>query len=171
MDISAWAETSWEGVFKIEDSSFKEGHRFQGNGKARGPQITRIAQMGGIGRISLIGRIGRSFGLGGGDVFEEALDDGVDADAFGFGAVVEEDAVAEDRKGEGADVLDGDVGAALEDGSGLGTEDEALRGTGAGTPGDGLVDEIGSARVALLIFLCVKMRAPKIRPKKVEIPS
>ena len=110
MDISAWAETSWEEGFKMEGSSFKEGHRFQGNGKERGPQITRIAQMGGIGLIRLIGR---SFGLGGGDVFEEALDDGVDADAFGFGAVIEEDAVAEDGKGEGADVVDGDVGAAL----------------------------------------------------------
>jgi hypothetical protein len=47
MDISAWAETSWEEGFKMEGSRFKEGHRFQGNGKERGPQITRIAQMGG----------------------------------------------------------------------------------------------------------------------------
>ena len=59
-------------------------------------------------------------------------DDAIDVDAFGFGAVVGEDAVAEDGGGEGADVVGGDVGASVEEGAGLGAEDEELGGAEAG---------------------------------------
>src|SRR4051812_42091308 len=65
------------------------------------------------------------------DGFEELGDDFFDGDAFGFGAVVDEDAVAEDGGGEGADVVGGDVGAAGEEGADLGAQDQVLAGAEA----------------------------------------
>ena len=56
---------------------------------------------------------------------EEAADDFVRGDAFGFGFVGGEDPVAEDFRGEGFDVRGGDEGAAFEEGSGAGGAGEA----------------------------------------------
>jgi len=74
----------------------------------------------------------RSGGGVDGDGIEESLDDGLDGDAFGLGAVIEEDAMAEGRLGEGLDVLGGDVDAASEQCADFGSEDEALTGAEAG---------------------------------------
>ena len=49
----------------------------------------------------------------------------------------------QDRFRHGLDVLDGDVGAALQDRAGLGGEDEVLAGAGAGPEADVLLDEVG----------------------------
>jgi len=55
-------------------------------------------------------------------------------DAFGFGVEGGDEAVAEGRGGEGLNVVDGDVRAALKKGAHFAGEDEHLAGTRAGTP-------------------------------------
>ena len=72
---------------------------------------------------------------------DEALDDLVDADAFGFGAVVEEDAMAQRRNGERLDVIDRHVRATAQERAGLASKDEELRGACACTPAHPVVDE------------------------------
>ena len=51
----------------------------------------------------------------------------------------------QDRQCHRSDVIEGDVRAALDEGSCLGTEDEVLAGSCAGSPADPFVDEVGSA--------------------------
>ena len=84
----------------------------------------------------------RRYGLG---VFEQVVDDLGDADGFGFGAVGDEDAVAQDGRGEALDVVEGDVGSSAEERARLRSEDEELGGAQAGAPVDVLVDEVGGA--------------------------
>jgi len=67
----------------------------------------------------------------------------LDVDAVGFGAVVEEYSMSQYGRGEGADVVDRGVGAALPKRAGFGTDDEGLGGAGAGAPVDPVVDEGG----------------------------
>ncbi len=80
-----------------------------------------------------VGRVQGKEMLGRGGL-DEALDEVVDAEAVGLGAVVEEDAMAKDGPGEGVEVLESHVGAAMEEGAGLGSEDEALGERGCRRP-------------------------------------
>jgi hypothetical protein len=56
------------------------------------------------------------------------------ADAFGFGFEVAHQAMAQDRHGHGADILDIGRVLAIEEGVALGTYDEVLGGPGASAP-------------------------------------
>ena len=47
-------------------------------------------------------------------MLEHTLDDPADVYAFGFGAVIDEDAVAEDGCGEGDEIFAGDVGSTVQ---------------------------------------------------------
>jgi hypothetical protein len=85
-------------------------------------------------------------------MFEEAGDEEVGGDAFEFGAVVEEEAMAEDVGGGVANVFVGCVEAASDEGAGLGGGGESKGGAGAGAVVDaagvgfaglGGVDEAG----------------------------
>src|SRR4051812_11029626 len=80
------------------------------------------------------------------DVAQEPLDDRVARFAGGLGVVVDDDPVAEDRTGDGPDVLDGDAGSPRERGARLGGEDQRLPGARPGAPGDPLPD-VGRAAV------------------------
>ena len=73
-------------------------------------------------------------------------DDILDADAFGLGAVIQQDAVAQDRIGQRLDVLDRDVRAALQQRARLGAQHEELAGPRAGAPADPVVDEVRRRR-------------------------
>ena len=53
---------------------------------------------------------------------DDAVDDGIGADVFGFGFVGEEDAVAQDVVGHVLHVLWGEEGAAVHEGEGAGGE-------------------------------------------------
>ena len=81
-------------------------------------------------------------------MFQQSFEDIVGLEAFGLGVEVGDDAVAEDGEGDGADVVGGDVVAAVEDGAGLGGEDEVLAGAWAGAPGDVVADELGDVGLA-----------------------
>ncbi len=70
------------------------------------------------------------------DLFEDHFDEVVCFDAFGAGAEIEDEAVAEDGGGDAADVGEVDVGAAIEEGFGLTGEDEGLGGARAGAAFD-----------------------------------
>ena len=76
-------------------------------------------------------------------MLDELRDDLVHRDAVGFGAVVDEDAVAQDGRGEGLDVLARDMGATGEQGTGFGAEHEELRRACASPPAYPVVDEAG----------------------------
>ena len=78
-----------------------------------------------------------------GDLLEQRIDHVVGRHAVGLGVEVGDDAVAEDGLGDRADVVGGDVEAALEDGAGLGREDEVLAGARACAPGEVFLDELG----------------------------
>ena len=80
-------------------------------------------------------------GLGHGS--DEFADQSLDGDAFGFGFVVADDAVAQDRQGHGAHVFDVWAVLAGEGGVALRSHDEVLRSARTGTPAEVLVDLIG----------------------------
>src|SRR5262249_27903156 len=61
-------------------------------------------------------------------------DDGLHRDALGAGREVHGHAMAQDRAGEGHDVVDRRREAALDDGAGTGGQHEGLAGTRAGAP-------------------------------------
>src|SRR3954463_595315 len=67
------------------------------------------------------------------------------ADLLGLRLEVEQHAVPEDGEGQRANVVEAHVGAALEQGAGLRTEDERLRRTDAGAVRHPLADEVGRA--------------------------
>ncbi len=79
---------------------------------------------------------------------DEAADDVLDANALGFGAVIEKDAMAEDRDGQRFDVVAGDMGAAFEQGAGFAADDEGLAGARAGAPVHPVVHEVRRTRLA-----------------------
>src|SRR5262245_58909169 len=83
------------------------------------------------------------------DDLAEPADDVVGFDAFGLGVEVGDDAVAEDRGGDLADVLAGDVMPAVQHRAGLGPQHQVLRGPRAGPPGDVFLDEVGNVALAL----------------------
>jgi hypothetical protein len=78
------------------------------------------------------------------DVFEEFVDQVVDADALGFRAVIEQDAMAEDGVGQGDQIFGRHAGSAQDQGPDLGAEDEELTGAEPGAPTDPVVDEGGA---------------------------
>ena len=80
------------------------------------------------------GKEGRVSGTAYASVAEQVGDDLVGGDAFGFGEVVADQAVAEDVVGHGADVLGVGRVLAVEGGVGARADDEVLRGARAGTP-------------------------------------
>ena len=85
---------------------------------------------------------------GEGEFFDDVVDDGFGAHAFGFAFEGEDHAVAESGDGDGVDVFLGDVEAAFEEGAGA----------SGGEDGLGLLGRIGSvlplfALVAGLLFI------------------
>ena len=80
--------------------------------------------------------------------FLEAADETVDGDALGFRFVVEENAVTEDGSGEGLDVLNGGVGAALQKRARFGAEDEVLASAKSSSPIDPVFDEVRGGGLA-----------------------
>src|SRR5262245_44521489 len=73
---------------------------------------------------------------------QDALDDVVGGDAFRLRREAGEEAVPQDGRRHGADVVDRHVEVALQDGVGLGGQDEVHAGARSGPPGEPLVDEI-----------------------------
>ncbi len=82
------------------------------------------------------------------DFFDQAADDFFDADAVGFGSVVDQNAVPHDRVSDGFDIVDRDVRTTVEDGSGFGAEDQILAGSQTGAPVDPIVNERRRLRFA-----------------------
>jgi hypothetical protein len=78
-----------------------------------------------------------------GDCFQEFCDDGFRRLAFGFSRIVQDEAMSQDAGGHGADVVDGDFGAAVEGGAGAGGHDEGLPAARADAPEDPILDERG----------------------------
>jgi len=79
-------------------------------------------------------------------ILDQPLNDFTNSHSFRLSAIIDEDTVPQDRQRQGADVIKGDVGAALDEGSGLRAEDEVLAGTCSCSPADPFVDEVGGAR-------------------------
>ena len=73
--------------------------------------------------------------------------DVVGRDAFALGGETQHQAVPQHRLGQRLDVLAGDVGAAVQQGPGLGAEDQELHGPRAGAPAE-LVARRSRARPA-----------------------
>ena len=95
---------------------------------AAAPRVGR-----GSGRRSCRGRgLGREVELRGGHEAEDAGDDGVRRDAVGQGGVGQDEAVAQDVRGELGDVRRQDVAAAAQDGQGARAVDEVDRAARAG---------------------------------------
>src|SRR6478736_7851298 len=65
---------------------------------------------------------------------EQARDDRVGVDALGLGVEVGDDAMAQDGRRQRANVSDGHVVPAVQQGAGLAAEDEGLRGAKASAP-------------------------------------
>ena len=111
-------------------------------GSADGPcehELTAAQEVAQLGRDDggerLCGVLGHVLGASsGGDGVEDAGEDLRDADGAALGGEAADEAVLEHGRGEGADVGDGDGGAAVEGGAGLGGGDELLAGAGSGAP-------------------------------------
>ena len=80
----------------------------------------------------------------GGD-FEQAIDDVVGGDAVALGGEIHDEAMAKHRLGQCADIFERDVRPAVDESAGLCAEDQELRGTRAGAPGQLIAGEIGGA--------------------------
>src|SRR5688572_18245306 len=78
---------------------------------------------------------------------EQPIDDGVGRHAFGLRVEVRDDAVAEDRVRECADVLEAHVIAAARERPRLAAEHEVLRGAHAGAERHPLRDEVLGVRI------------------------
>ena len=84
-----------------------------------------------------VGRLGHGL--------EDSVDDLIGIDALGVGVEVGEDAVPQHGPDHGADVAGADGQAAVEDGPGLGRQDDVLGGAGPGAPGQPVLDEVECA--------------------------
>jgi hypothetical protein len=73
---------------------------------------------------------------------DQPLDDALRAHAFGLGIEVRDDAVPQDRVGQRLDVLDRDVEAPVHQRTGLGAEDQRVRGAKPGAPLHPFLDEV-----------------------------
>ena len=73
---------------------------------------------------------------------QESSDELVGGDSFSVGVEIRFDAMSEDWCGDGANVLDADVHASLNDRPRLGTQHKILAGPGTGTPEGKFLDEI-----------------------------
>src|SRR6266850_6080977 len=82
-----------------------------------------------------------------GDGFDKSFDDALDGNALGFGAVIEEDAVAEGWIGQCLNVFHCDVRAALEERACFCAENEELSGARSGAPTGPFVDEVSRVRL------------------------
>src|SRR5207249_5297161 len=103
-----------------------------------------------------------SFGVGwAGNLGEQAGDYFVRIHAFGFGVEVGEDAVAEDRRGDGFYVLGHGVGPAIQRGAGFGAEDQVLRSARAGAPTYPLADEVRRFRLVRASRTAQRHRIPE----------
>src|SRR6185436_6383300 len=77
------------------------------------------------------------------DHLEQSIDDFVDGNTLGLRAVIDQNAMAQGRMGQGANILLGDMGASLEEGANLGAKHEKLSGAQTRAPTDPAVDEVG----------------------------
>src|SRR4051794_32434566 len=73
---------------------------------------------------------------------EDLVGDVGGGDAFRLGGEVGDEAVAEDRHGDGRDIIAAHVELSVENGAGLGGHDQVEAGARAGAPGDPLLDEV-----------------------------
>ena len=78
-------------------------------------------------------------------VFQQAVDHVVDGHAVGFGAVAEEDAVAERRMNQALRRRRATRATGLQEGAGLRPEHQGLRGSEARAPAHPFVDEVRRA--------------------------
>src|SRR6476646_12012591 len=81
-------------------------------------------------------------------VLEEWLHNSVHGHAFSFGAVVDQDAMAQHRISERLNVVLRHMSAAIEKRPRLGAEDHELSGSKACTPTDPFIDEVRHALLA-----------------------
>ena len=81
-------------------------------------------------------------------ISQQPFDDGFDSVSLGFGLVVADDAVPQDGRGNGADVLDVGAVLAVQGGVDLGADDQVLRGARPGAPREVRVDVSGGALAA-----------------------
>ena len=72
---------------------------------------------------------------------DQFVDDLIGADSFGVGVEVGEEPMPQDRLGHSAHIFAADVQPAVQDGAGLGAEDQILSRARAGAPGEPFVDE------------------------------
>src|SRR6188474_3433907 len=82
-----------------------------------------------------------------GDKGQQSLGQMVGRDPFRLRLEVEQHAVAEHRWREGPDIVEADVGAALQQGPGLPAQHQRLRRADARPVGDILLDEVGRTRL------------------------
>src|SRR5438552_4139778 len=68
------------------------------------------------------------------DRIEQSVDDLLNGDAFGFSAVVDQDAMAQSGVGQGLNIFLRDVSAALKQGAHFGAEHEVLSAAQTGAP-------------------------------------
>ena len=81
------------------------------------------------------------------DDLDQSADQAVGVDPLGPGMEIQDQAMAQDRQRDGAHVGEIDMEAAVENGPGLGSQDQVLRCPGAGAIGQELVDpRLGLAR-------------------------
>src|ERR1700761_8084841 len=59
-------------------------------------------------------------------IFQQTANDGFDIYAFGFGAIIDQDAMTKDGRGEHTNVLCGNMRTALEKSAGFGPENKRL---------------------------------------------
>src|SRR5262249_36579226 len=81
-------------------------------------------------------------------LFDQALNDGIGIHPFGNGREVEEDSVAKYGIGKRLDVLALHVGPVIEQGPRLGSENQVLDSTRAGSPAQPVLDKTGYSWLA-----------------------
>ena len=79
-------------------------------------------------------------------MFEQAVDHGIDGHAIGLGPIAEQNAMAQGRMDQGADIFGLDVEPSPQEGPSLRAQDQRLRGPETGTPAHPLVDELRRLR-------------------------